>query len=144
MTDNLFFVRQRKLLKIIGNPRQKKYESTFLMPDKAFESMCTLSVEKGIIKITAGNIEIAVFPNAAEIYQDGKLLETVKSKNVRGVGFERGYGLDSKMVSLARVYTNDNDVGSYIRLVLPAQISITVVPNTVGEIGEWVWVRGKL
>lgn len=129
-------------LSIKTNPEKKTYNSSFALPDKAFGILCNLSVEQGSIHIAAGNIKIQVLPDRAEISQDGKLIKIHERKKIRGVGFERGHDFNNKMTSIARIYSDIDVGGAEITILFPAKISVTVMPNTIGGIGGWEWVRG--
>jgi len=142
LADNQFFVRGQHGLMIKKNPREKTYDSSYALPDKSFDILCSLSVEQGSIHITAGNIKFVVLPGRTEIYQDGKVIKTYENKGIRGVEFERGYDFENKIGSIARIHVDGYAPGVEVRILFPAKISVTVMPNTVGIIEKWEWVRG--
>lgn len=142
LADGKYFVKLQSGLSIKTNPEKRTYNSSFALPDKAFSILCNLSVEQGSIDILAGNIKIHVLPDRAEIYQDGKLIKTQERKGIRGVGFERGYDFNNKMTSIARIYSDTDVGGAEVTILIPAKISIAILPKTVGSLGNWEWVRG--
>ena len=104
LVDDKYFVKQQSRLMVKNNTQKKRYDSSHSLPDKAFYIMCNLSVERGAIHITAGNIEFVVMPSQTEIYQGGKFIKKHEVKGVRGVGFERGYDFENKLGSIAATH----------------------------------------
>jgi hypothetical protein len=142
LVDDKYFVEQQSVLMIQNNPQKRIYESSYVLPDKAFGILCNLSVEQGAIHITVGNIELVVLPSETAIYQDGKVIKKQEVKGVRGVGFERGYDFENKLRSVARIHTDGYALGADVVILFPTKISLTVMANTVGSIEGWQWVRG--
>jgi len=142
LADGKYFVKLQSGLSIKANPEKKTYNSSFALPDKAFGILCNLSVEQGSVHIAAGNIKIRVLPDRAEVYQDGKLIKTHERKEIRGVGFERGYDFNNKMTTIARIYSGTDVGGTEVTIRFPAKITVTAMPRTIGGIGGWEWVRG--
>lgn len=142
LADVKYFVKLHSGLSIKTNPEKKTYNSSFALPDMACGILCNLSVEQGSINIAAGNIKIHVLSDRAEIYQDEKLIKTHDRGKIRGVGFELGHDFNNKMTSIARIYSDTDVGGAEVTILFPAKISVTVMPNTIGGIGGWEWVRG--
>ena len=142
LADEHFFVKGQQGLKIKNNPNEKIYNSSYALPDKPFSILCNLSVEKGAIHITTGNIRFVVLPDHTEIYQNGKRIKTYESRTNRGIGVERGYGIENRLESVARIHADGYGPGADVKLLFPVTISVRVMPNTLGTIGPWQWQRG--
>jgi hypothetical protein len=143
LADNHFFVKGAHGLTINKNHREKLYESSYAIPELNFDIRCKLSIEQGGIRISAGNITFVILPGRAEIHQDGKVIKVYENKGIMGVGIERGYdNIENKIGSVARVYSDGFASGIEVRMLFPAKISVIIIPNTVGRIGGWEWVRG--
>lgn len=143
--DGHFFIKDEHGMEVKKNSRGKNYQSSYALPSTTFDIFCSLAVEQGSIQISVGNIKFMAFPDHVEIHQDGRLVKSFESKTINGIAVERGYGLDNRLVTIARVYDYKVGMvlGTDVDLKFPAAIAVNILPNTVGHIGPWQWKRGS-
>jgi hypothetical protein len=118
-------------------PHSVKYQSLFNLqgPETNFALDISLNAGKAIINI--GDIEYEITPNESNINQGNKKIYSMDDLKITGISIEK-----ISTQAVARFWGDGWSRGDYVNLNFPVNISIELLENSSGEVGQWKWVRG--
>ena len=118
-------------------PYSVKYQSSFNLEGTETNFALDISLNAGKAIIDIGNVEYIITPNESTITQDNKKIWFTNEKKIIKISIEK---IGDQ--STARLWSKGFAGGDNVILNFPANISIELLENSSGVIGQWNWLRG--